>query len=677
VREVCLRVSAILDCPDLETTAGEIMKACRELLGPAQVAVAFLTGDPAPPAVARLGAGGRPRRLGAAPPAQARALRALAAAPARGFVENGRPRRGDLPFPPSARLSSLLVAPMRLHGAAAGLILLGDKPGGFTEADLLLAESFGSAAAAAHQRCTATETLERSEERFHGIFARSPIGVAVFGADGRPAEANRAFLEIFGLRRLEQLQGLQLLDAPLFTPARRARLRAGKTLRLETPLDFDTVRRRIGLRTTRSGRAHLDVLVTPFGAAGRAPASFLVHVQDASPLHRFAADLQAAKATLVQRVARATRALTRSNAALRARVAAHAEAKRLLRAEKAFRVAVENSLLVGIVVADRRGRVLEVNRAFCALVGWPRRSLLGKTPPYPWWPPGEEAQRLAYYRRLFRGRLPEGGIWTRMQRRGGESFDARVMLSRVHDRAGKAIALVASVTDVTQQQRTEAALRESAAQLKRLSARLLVAEERERARIARELHDSLGQTLTALKYRIEEAAGLCLACPGTHSAVKKLEATGTLLAGAIAEVRSIVMDLRPSVLDDLGLAAAIRWFCRQFRETHPGIRLALRIRLDGRPVREELRVPVFRLLQEALTNAGKHAGGERISVELRRGAGRLHLRVGDNGRGFVPQERSLGMGLLGMRERSELSGGVFAVASAPGRGTVVRASWPL
>lgn len=376
------------------------------------------------------------------------------------------------------------------------------------------------------------------------------------------------------------------------------------------------------------------------------------------------------------RAARAARDVKRVNEALRLKIRAYEEVKRSLVKERRFRRTVEDSLLTGVIVGDRRGCIVDVNPAFRKMTGWRKRDLIGCTAPFPFWAP-EEAKVIAkIYRGFLRGARPPGGFQLRFCRKNGERFDAWVMAAVIADPRDDSIGWVASVSDVTHQRRTEAALRESEARLRRLSGELLAVEEQERKRISRELHDGLGQTLSALKYRLEEAVTACDSCRGAHLVREKLSLAAKVLATTIREVRTIVTGLRPSLLDDLGLLAAISWFCREFRKTRPGVRIRTDIGVAEREVPAALKTPIFRLLQEAMTNVGRHSGADFVRVGLRRSRGVLLFTVRDNGCGFSDEPRPLGVGIIGMKERTELTGGRFSLDSRAGKGTTVRASWP-
>lgn len=211
-----------------------------------------------------------------------------------------------------------------------------------------------------------------------------------------------------------------------------------------------------------------------------------------------------------------------------------------------------------------------------------------------------------------------------------------------------------------------------------LSARTLDAQEEERRRIARELHDETAQELTALLVRIRLAANESRE-PATRERLAELRAaTARILDG----VRRLARELRPTILDDLGLVEAVRAHAQDIAKRTP-LRITVRAeasagRLD--PTRE---LVLFRVVQEALSNATKHADARAIEVAFARRDGYLEATIGDNGRGFelaavaTPTLTGQGLGLLGMRERLALVGGRLEIDTRPGGGTTVRATVPL
>jgi signal transduction histidine kinase len=224
-------------------------------------------------------------------------------------------------------------------------------------------------------------------------------------------------------------------------------------------------------------------------------------------------------------------------------------------------------------------------------------------------------------------------------------------------------------------------LRESEKRLRFLSSQILSAQENERKRIARELHDGLGQILTAVKFKIEETLRNGEGHP-FEADLRSLEPLVPMLQEGIEEARRIGMDLRPSILDDLGILATLGWFCREFQKIYSGISLEKQIDIQETDVPDPLKTTIYRVLQEAMHNIVKHSNADLVSIRLGRTGERIELLVRDNGRGFNLEETlssensRKGLGLTSMRERTELSSGHFTIESAQGGGTTIRASWP-
>ena len=234
---------------------------------------------------------------------------------------------------------------------------------------------------------------------------------------------------------------------------------------------------------------------------------------------------------------------------------------------------------------------------------------------------------------------------------------------------------------IAERQQAEADLRTTSEQLRALSARLQSAREEEGTRIAREIHDELGSMLTGLKWDLEEISRMLSTPPGESQLAvmrERLRALIKLTDISVSTLRRIASELRPSVLDDLGLAAAIEWQAQQF-QARTGIVCHYESSLENIELSPEQSTAVFRIFQEALTNVLRHAQAIRVDIKIEIDDGVFVLSVSDNGKGITTDGKSeqQSLGLLGMRERAHLIGGEVSIASAEGQGTVVTLRVPI
>jgi signal transduction histidine kinase len=229
--------------------------------------------------------------------------------------------------------------------------------------------------------------------------------------------------------------------------------------------------------------------------------------------------------------------------------------------------------------------------------------------------------------------------------------------------------------------RTEEAIRLTQNELRDLSAQHLIIQEGERRRIAADLHDGLGQTLSLMKLFIEDASrSLREGAAGKAAAtLDRLAASAKL---ALGELRRMSMNLRPATLDDLGIVATLAWYFREFEAASPSIILDRDISVKESEVPDLLKVAIFRIVQEATNNTVKHAGADRIKVSLCNEGDELELLIEDTGSGFdagtAASRRGFdhGLGLQSMKERAELSGANYEIHSALGEGTSICVRWP-
>jgi PAS domain S-box-containing protein len=262
----------------------------------------------------------------------------------------------------------------------------------------------------------------------------------------------------------------------------------------------------------------------------------------------------------------------------------------------------------------------------------------------------------------------------------GTSFPADVASSDVTDSQGVVVGKMAALLDITARKKTEAALQESERRLRRLSRKILDAQENERKLLAREIHDSISGDLAAIKMCLEEKLHKMAGDPPDDRV--SLETIIAATEGTIRETRRISAHLRPSMLDDLGLISTIGWFCREFEKNHQDIRMLQRLELEEADVPEELKVVIYRILQESLNNVAKHSEADRVRIELVKNGEELKLTVEDNGCGLdfekvgSSADPMSGFGLSNMRDRAEICGGKLEIISQAGAGTTVHLILP-
>lgn len=325
------------------------------------------------------------------------------------------------------------------------------------------------------------------------------------------------------------------------------------------------------------------------------------------------------------------------------------------------------------ILADRTGRMVQINARAEQLFGYSRDELIG-LPVEVLMPPrfrdGHEGDRQAFVK-APRNLMMGAAVYC--LRKDGTEFPADINLSPLQTNRGDL--LMAVVRDVSERQRTETELNESRQRLRELAAQSEAARETERKHIAREVHDELGQVLTALRMDLA-FTGMQFGAnePALQDKVKSMK---ELVDRAIQGVRNVAGNLRPSALD-MGLVAAIEWQCSEFFK-HTRIPCQFHSGKESIDLDESRAMVIFRIVQESLTNITRYAQADRVHIDMERRGSHLWLGVRDNGKGFDPAivTKNKTYGLLGMRERALALGGQVAIKSAPGQGTLIEVTIPM
>jgi len=265
----------------------------------------------------------------------------------------------------------------------------------------------------------------------------------------------------------------------------------------------------------------------------------------------------------------------------------------------------------------------------------------------------------------------------RIVRPGGEVRYLRSQGEVVRNERGKPIKILVACVDITEQRHSEAALRQAAQDLHGLTRRLVQAEEAERRRLARELHDRVGQSLSALNINLDIVSRESHAL--TPALRQRLDDSLGLVDSTLQSIENVMAELRPPLLDEYGLGAALGWHAEEFaRRTGVRVAVADRNPAESKNARPEAAVALFRIAQEALNNVLKHAKATNVRLEVAATDEELILHVEDDGQGFeLASARRGRWGMTTMRERAEAAGGQLHIASSPGEGTSIHARVPL
>jgi PAS domain S-box-containing protein len=326
-----------------------------------------------------------------------------------------------------------------------------------------------------------------------------------------------------------------------------------------------------------------------------------------------------------------------------------------------------------LIVVNSEGIIEKGNRATLDLLGYEEMELIGKKVDMIF----EGAKTGPIFLDEIIRTKSVRNLETELIGKGTQRISVSLSGSLISD----SVRIVCVAQDNTERKRAEEMLRKSARELRLLSSRILEAQESERKRVARELHDGIGQALTGIKFALENGVRR-LKETKTAPDFKVLDDIVPLIQATVDETRRIAMGLRPSTLDDIGISETIYWFCRQYENIYKNIRILKLIEVEEDQIPETLKTVIFRVLQESLNNVAKHSGADRVQLRLQQQGKTVTLIVEDNGSGFdsekpLPQNATgRGFGLASMRERVELSGGIFTIQSTPGQATRISALWP-
>ncbi|HEV7743824.1 MAG TPA: PAS domain S-box protein [Pyrinomonadaceae bacterium] len=340
----------------------------------------------------------------------------------------------------------------------------------------------------------------------------------------------------------------------------------------------------------------------------------------------------------------------------------------LRESEERYRELFENAK-DAIYVHDLKGTYTSINRASELLSGYARQEIIGRN-----FADFIAPENLAEVRENLCTKLATKGetnYEVDVIRKDGQPVPVEISSRSIYEN-GVMVGVQGTVRDITERKRAQEALQ-------MFSRQLIETQEQERRRIALELHDQIGQVLTVVKMNLTSVQR---ACPAPEAA-PYIKDNMDLVDEALRLVRDLSIDLRPLLLDDLGLVAALRWYLDRYAQ-RTGVKADFHVELpkNADRVSHEIETACFRIVQEALTNIGRHAQAEYVSIQLTGDKRELFLRVKDDGIGFDPNllrtraMRDATLGLLGMQERAHAAGGTIEIDSAPSKGTEIRLRFP-
>lgn len=670
---------AVLEYHEFKESARSIFNSCKILIGATAGYVALLSKDGAENEVLFLDSGGLPCTVDPFLPMPIRGLREEAYRTGKAVFHNDFLNTEYVKLMPEGhvRLDHVLFAPLIIKGTVTGLLGLANKQGGFTDEDARMALAFAELAAIALSNSRSLEALEHNEEHFRSVVQTANDSIISIDSSGRIIYWNKAAEALFGYSSDKMLgQSLTFIIPERY---RERHQQALQQVSVGHPMNrAEKIVEMSGLRRDRS-EFPLELSLAKWETAEGI--FFTGIIRDITERKRAEESLQKSRDELEIKVRDRTAELANSNQALQIEVEERKHVEEALRqSEIKYRTVADNTY-DWEWWRDPKGNFIYVSPS-CKRITHREAEEFIKDPDllHKIIHPDDRSSFVRHQIDVEEKHAPDE-IEFRILRPDGSFRWLAHVCQPVFDKQGHFLGPRGSNRDITERKIVEEALKESEEKLRHLSSQLLSAEENERKRIAREIHDGIGQSLTAIKFRVEN---MIQEMDGKKekTSVNPLETIVPIIKQSIEESRRIQMDLRPSILDDLGILATLNWFCREFQNTFSRIDIKKEIDIEESDVPDALKTTIYRILQEAANNISKHSQANLAHLSLRKTEGNIELIIQDNGQGFNLNEAlstdplRRGLGLTSMKERTELSGGTFSIESIMGEGTTIRAKWP-
>ncbi len=511
--------------------------------------------------------------------------------------------------------------------------------------------------------------LETARDRFVNLFQHSPMAFVVVDPQGQITDANQEAALLF------QKDKNRLLKISFYTLAPQANQNILYN-HLETILKTKK-RSSVEMILKKADGTNFHAKIFSMRIENLDDEVFACHlaILDVTQQKEF-------EALLEENITAQTQELTFINRNMKKEIDVRKQAEAELRQELFFRKTIEKAIPAGICAANQDGRIIYVNETFCKLFGYDENELLNSFPPYFFWPDDDKDKRLkCFFDVKFEMPEIEGEV-KKYQRKDGKNFWGLFSLAPLpHAQDNRKKGFLASVVDVTRRKQAEDHLKISEKRLRVLNRKLIDAQEAERARISKDLHDSIGASLIAVQFAVERK----LKEIGEAACEKEvcLEEVIGMLQNIVVDTRRISKNLLPVSLEQLGLKSAVKSYCKNFDKGNPDIVFEYEVDIQEETLPERMKLMLFRMTQEGLNNVVKHSQAEHVWFVLTQNDGRIIFDMVDDGQGFDLKsvqsdetgDDSTGLGLQSLAERVESFGGKLTIKSTVGLGARIHAEW--
>ena len=480
--------------------------------------------------------------------------------------------------------------------------------------------------------------LRESEEKFKKIFDQSPIAIEIYNSNGLLIDANAECLELFGVMCLDDVKGFKLFDDPNLPEDAKEMLLQNNPVHYETEFSFDLIKEKGLYKTSKSGKASLNIHIASLYDSDNEISGYLVQVED---------------------------------------ITEHKKIEKALREKEEMFRSIFETTIVGVAICSTDKKWLYMNDQICKILGYSEQELRQTTWEKLTHPDDLEAD-VTQYNRLLAGEIENYYLEKRFIRKDGSVVYARIYISAKKNQYGAVEYNIGLLEDITEHKQAEEQLLAYQAKLKAMASQLSSIQESQRRQLAVELHDRVTQRLAMVKLGLQTLVGTI----ADAEIATKIKEVAEQVGCTMEDAYSLMLELSNPVLYEIGLTPAVDALLQSDLVKSPGIKCRLVTPGQSMMIDTDTRVVLYQTIRELLVNAIKHSKATEIEVHLGRTDSTASVTVKDDGIGFDPSDIKLpgkegGFGLFNIRENIGGMGGTFTIESKPGVGTSVTACVPL